>query len=437
VTSLFNHSVAPAGSQFLDGSPGIKVCTTFTFQSSPGVGVAGVVDELWFYVGAQTGGTWTAVGWEVTTGDTGNAGAGTQVLNQAFSGSPVANSWNKVTIASPVAIPANANKRWRFGIHNTQYYWTNNGFYNAHDEVNAPVYALRSGDTTSSTLGLINNGTFAIGSSTTSYPQQTGSQANYGIDINFTASSSTTPVSSSLDLRWTSRGQVSQSTDLRWASRAQVSGSLDLRWASRQAISSSLDLRWASLNAVSAQMDLRWAVRNLVSNNLDVRWTSRQQVSNSLDMRWDSASGGATPVSASLDLRWATLNAVAASLDVRWAVRQAISASLDLRWAQLASVAAPLDLRWTSRGQVASSIDLQWATRQAVGSTLDLRWAVRNQISAILDMPWTVRALVVAPLQLIWVVEGAPLSGIPKPSVGTATLTQQITSYPESITAYL
>jgi hypothetical protein len=189
MATLFNGAT-PAGAQFLDGSPGITVATTFTFHNA-GVGVAGQVTEVWWYCGAQTGGTWTAVGWEVTTNDSGSGGTGTIVANQAFSGTPTANAWNKVTLTVPVNIPANYNKRWRFGVHNGQYYWANNNFFNVHDETNGVITAYRTNDTTSS-LGQINQGTFSLGSSVTAYPAQTGSAANYGIDVTFVPASSGT-----------------------------------------------------------------------------------------------------------------------------------------------------------------------------------------------------------------------------------------------------
>lgn len=180
MVSLFDHGSTPAGSQFLDGTPGIKVGTTFNFDT------AGQVTELWWYCGAQVGGTWTFTGWDITTGDSGGTGAGTQICTQAFVGTPTANAWNKVVL-SPAVNVTGGNKRYRFTIHNGQYYWVNNNFFNAHDEINSPVNALRDGDT-SSPLGLINQGTFTVGSSTTSYPQQTGTKANYAVDVTFVAS---------------------------------------------------------------------------------------------------------------------------------------------------------------------------------------------------------------------------------------------------------
>lgn len=172
----------PAGSQFLDGSPGIKVALTFNFAKS------GQVSELWWYCGAQNGGTWTLTMWDITTGDSGGTGAGTQLASQAFVGTPTANAWNKVTLGASVSV-ASGNKRYRVAVHNAQYYWVDNGFFSGHDEVSGDISALRNDDASSS-LGTIKQGTFIVDASATSYPTQTGSQALYPVDVTFTADAS-------------------------------------------------------------------------------------------------------------------------------------------------------------------------------------------------------------------------------------------------------
>jgi hypothetical protein len=182
MATLFGGA-APSGAQFTDGSPGIKVGLTFNFDTT------GQVSELWWYCGANVGGTWTLTMWDITAGDSGSAGTGTQLASQAFVGTPTANAWNKVTLGSPVSVAA-GDKRYRVAVHNTQYYWAFNGFFLLHDEVSGDISALRDNDTTS-TLGAINQGTFALGSSTTSYPTQTGDRALYPVDVTFASDAST------------------------------------------------------------------------------------------------------------------------------------------------------------------------------------------------------------------------------------------------------
>ena len=282
MTSLFSHAGAPAGSQFTDGSPGIKVCTTFTFHNA-GVGVAGQVTEVWWYCGANTGGTWTAVGWEVTAADP--SGAGTIVANQAFAGTPTANAWNKVTLSSPVDIPADYNRRWRFGVHNVQNYWANNDFFNTTDYTNAPITAYRDNDTTS-TLGRLDQGTFSVSSSVTAYPAATGSKANYGIDVTFIASGGTTPVTGTLDTPWSVRSAITAALDTPYALRAPVTRSLDTPWASRAQVTASLDTPWGVRAPVASALDTLWSVRGAVSGTLDTLWALRSQISTLLDTSW-------------------------------------------------------------------------------------------------------------------------------------------------------
>lgn len=186
--TLYDHGSAPPGAQFLDGSPGIKVCHTVDFDGAEGEDV-GQVTELWWYCGAQNGGTWTLVAWVVTAADP--SGSGSQVASQAYVGTPVPNAWNKVVLTSPITVKG-GSYRLRHGVHNGQYYWVNNGHFNGHDDSANGINARRSGDT-SSGLGTINQGTFAVSSSTSAYPQQTGSQAFYGVDVTFVPNEVTPP----------------------------------------------------------------------------------------------------------------------------------------------------------------------------------------------------------------------------------------------------
>jgi hypothetical protein len=188
--TLYDHSTTPPGAQFLDGSPGIKVCHTVNFDGADGEDV-GQVTELWWYCGAQNGGTWTLVAWTPTASDSGDGGAGNNFVSKAFVGTPVANAWNKVVLDAPINVKG-GSYRLRHGVHNGQYYWVNNGHFSGHDDSANGINALRSGDT-SSGLGPINQGTFCVNSSPSAYPNLTGSQAFYGVDVTFVPSAVTPP----------------------------------------------------------------------------------------------------------------------------------------------------------------------------------------------------------------------------------------------------
>lgn len=269
MTTLFGGAT-PGGSQFLDGSPGIKVCTTFTFHNA-GVGVAGQVTEIWFYVGAQTGGTWTVLGWEVTNNDVGAGGTGTLVASQAFSGTPTANAWNKVTLSSPVSIPADYNRRWRFGVHNPQYYWAQNSFFDTHDETNAPITAYRDNDTTS-TLGAIYQGTFAIGSSTTTYPAQTGSKANYAIDVTFVASGGTTPFTRDYASTWRVFNAITRDYASTWRVLNSLTRDYASSWRVLNALTTDYTSSWRVFNSFLGDYASTWRVLNSWTSDYSSTW---------------------------------------------------------------------------------------------------------------------------------------------------------------------
>lgn len=220
------------------------------------------------------------------------------------------------------------------------------------------------------------------------------------------APSSTTPVSGTLDLRWTSYAQVTGSLDLRWKVANTVTGSTDLRWRVYNIVTatSALDLRWAVLNAVAGSLDIQWRVANAVSGTTDLRWAVRNAITGTLDLRWISSA----VVAGNLDLRWRTANVVSGALDLRWvsaaASANTVAGTLDLRWVSAGQVSGSLDLRWAVRNTVSSSIALQWVVLNAVAGTLDLRWAVRSQISGSLGLVWVSVGRVSGTLMLLWVV---------------------------------
>jgi hypothetical protein len=176
--SLFGGAV-PGGSEFLDGSPGIMRACTVEFA------VTGQITHLCFYVGAQTGGTWTTRIWEVTANDVSNGGAGTLLTSETLGSAPSPSAWVNLALSSPVNV-TDTSKLYRFGVSNGQYYWADNGFFASADHVSGNITAPQSGSSPTA-LGQINNGTFALLSSPTgtNYPNLTGSSANYAVDLFF------------------------------------------------------------------------------------------------------------------------------------------------------------------------------------------------------------------------------------------------------------
>jgi len=146
---------------------------------------------------------------------------------------------------------------------------------------------------------------------------------------------------------------------------------------------------------------------------------------------WDGADGNSTSSEV-------TTTPVGRTLSAPWNIRGAVAQALSMPWAVRGSVGRSLDARWAQRGSVGRTLDTPWNIRGVTGRTLDLPWALRGQISRTLGVSWTVRAKVTSNMQLLWVVNGAPPSTTQRPSIGVATLTAQLTAYPESeVTAYL
>lgn len=176
--SLFGGAT-PGGSEFLDGSPGIMRAHTVKCA------VTGTFTHICFYVGAQTGGTWTVRMWEVTANDVANGGAGDPLTSETLVGTPSANGWVNLALSSPVVV-TDTSKLYRFGVSNGQYYWAENGFFADADLISGNLLSPQSGSSPTA-LGQINNGTFALlGSATgTNYPNLTGSAANYAVDVFF------------------------------------------------------------------------------------------------------------------------------------------------------------------------------------------------------------------------------------------------------------
>lgn len=216
----------------------------------------------------------------------------------------------------------------------------------------------------------------------------------------FTAPSTTTPVSSDLDLRWVVSNVVTSDLDLRWRVANVVSQDLDARWRVYNQISSDLDARWRVANRVNSDLDLRWRVANLVSSDADLRWRVFNVVTSDLDARWRVYNA----LSNDLDLRWIVRNAVSQNLDLRWIVRNAVSSDLDARWRVANVVSQDLDARWRVRNAVSQDADIRWRVFNAVSSDADLRWRVYNAVSADADLRWRVRNLVSSDVDLRWIV---------------------------------
>jgi hypothetical protein len=356
MASLFT-SQTPALGDAADGTDSYSMCTYFT------PAVDGTITHIrwWFPASGQPGGVAPKANLFRTSDSSKIGGAD---VTFAYPGTP--GGWNQIALAAPVSVVS--GEQYAATIWTPLRYVASSG--------GSSPWPLTNGNLSTPS----NAGRFTSGASgNVDFPTGSFNNGCYFVDAVFVPTGGTTPVSSSLDLRWGVRNTVSSTTDLRWAVR----------------------------NVISSAVDLRWGVRGIATSTTDLRWGVR--------------------------------NVVSSTLDARWAVRNTVSADLDLRWAQRALVSSTVDLRWAQAGRVSSDLDVRWAVRGVTASTLDARWAVRNQISAPLDLRWAVRGLVSSPLSLLWQVDGAPLPTERVASDVAANLTDRITAWPvpATIRAYL
>jgi len=230
------------------------------------------------------------------------------------------------------------------------------------------------------------------------------------LDDYFTTGS--TPVSQTVDLRWTSRAQVSADMDLRWKSAAQVQSSLDLQWRSYVGVSSDTDLRWRSYTQIQPTIDLQWKSYVGVSQSTDLRWRSFALVQQSVDVRWKSYAlvqqttdlrwRDYVTIFPTISLQWRSYAQTAGVIDLRWKTAGQVANTVDLRWRVAATVSQTTDLRWKSYTSLSQNLDLRWKVAQNVSQTVDLRWRSIARVSNDLDVRWKSSVIVSQTSDLRW-----------------------------------
>jgi hypothetical protein len=173
VETLHTGSETPVG-DFGDGSPGIVTALVMVFA------VNGTVSDIGFRIGSSTGsGTYTSNAWQLTSSTT-----GTLLATKTFSGSATLNARNWTTLTTPLAVTAGVP--YVFGTHSSAgvYVLTNNVF-NGASLVSGNITAPASGTTVSGIV--IKQGCFEVNATSTIFPDQEGSKADYFADVKFTA----------------------------------------------------------------------------------------------------------------------------------------------------------------------------------------------------------------------------------------------------------
>lgn len=214
-TTLFSSTSTPAVANGDDGNA-VEVGMKFTSD------VAGTVTGVRFYKGTSNTGTHIGHLWD---------SAGNQLAAATFSGE-TASGWQNVTFASPVNIDANTVYIASYYAPQGHYSYTSAGFTNAVDS--APLHALANSTSP--------NGVYAYTTvSTGGFPKSSYNATNYWVDVDFSASTtSTTPAPTvslaaapttitsgdSTTLTWSSTNATSctASSPANWTTSAATSG---------------------------------------------------------------------------------------------------------------------------------------------------------------------------------------------------------------------
>jgi hypothetical protein len=169
-----------------DATPGITRGVSLQFAEN------GQITHVRWWSPTSNGGTYTVGIWRVTAADP--SGAGTLLASKVHSGTPTGDAWNLTALDTPVAVSA-SSALYRIGVHNDQgRYVASNSFF-VSPLVNGQITAEADG-TNPVGLGTMRQGTFQI-SASLAYPQNTGSAANYFVDVVFVPDSEGGDVSGS------------------------------------------------------------------------------------------------------------------------------------------------------------------------------------------------------------------------------------------------
>jgi hypothetical protein len=316
VASLFTSQV-PASTDNSDGAPGITFAVTLRFAQ------AGTVTAVRFYSTTTVSGTYTGAAWQVTASDAGFGGNGTLLASKVKPTAPTGGAWNTITFDTPVSVVPGV--LYRFAVHSSA------GRYVA--TLNFFTGALTNGDITAPAdhsdpvaLGELWQGTFTINAAL-DYPRQTGSSANYFVDVDYAPTSSTTPFTKDLAVSWRVLNAFSKDVAVNW--RVLNSWTKDLAAS------------WRVLNAFTKDVALVWSVAGLTGWSKDI------------DLQWRVLNG----FSRDVVVPWRVLNGWTKDAELRWAVRAFFTKDVALRWRVLtdspptplpAGVVAYLETRTTA-----------------------------------------------------------------------------------------
>jgi hypothetical protein len=219
--SLFTAQV-PEVPNASDAAPGITRGISLQFSE------AGQITHVRWWCPSTNSGVYTVGVWEVLTNDAASDGTGTLLASATHVGTPTPDAWN-LTAVTPVSVAA-MTKLYRIGVHNSQgRYVATNSFFVV-PLTNDKIIAEVSGGNPIG-IGTLRQGTFKIDAAL-AYPTNTGSAANYFVDVVYVPASegALTPVTSTLRAKWRVYNSVTSDLRAKWRILTKVTSTLRAKW---------------------------------------------------------------------------------------------------------------------------------------------------------------------------------------------------------------
>lgn len=250
MVSLFT-SQTPVSGDLADGTDSYSMGTYF--QSS----VAGTVTHIRWYFPAsgQPGGVAPKANL-FRNSDSLKLGGADAVF--AYPGTPA--GWNQVALSTPVSIAANT--LYCAAIWTPLRYVSSGG--------GATPWPLTNGELSTPA----NAGRFASGASgNVEFPASSFNNGAYFVDVVFVPDgASTTPVTSTLTVKWRVYNKVTSSLTTKWRVFQKVTSALTSKWLVYAKVSSSLTSKWRVWSTVATSITGKWRVLARVVTSLTAKW---------------------------------------------------------------------------------------------------------------------------------------------------------------------
>jgi hypothetical protein len=245
-----------------EGSP-VTVSTTVVFA------VDGTLDGFQIYAPATVSGTFSGAAWQITADDSpADTGTGTLIASVAMP-SLTPSVWQQVMLAVPVAVTAGTPYRIGYRTSEGRYAATGGGF-NSAGMTNGDISAPQTGTVLG--IGTIANGTFI--ESVTLYPNKTFNGNKYFIGPVFTAGGATTPITSSITVKWRVYGKVSSGLTGKWRVYQKVTSILTTKWRVYAKVSTALTAKWRVYQEMFTSLTGKWRNWQRVTSSLVAKWTN-------------------------------------------------------------------------------------------------------------------------------------------------------------------